>query len=58
MIEAAPVMAYLRMNRYGGELASILPELVVAGVLVTVVCIMATIVPLRLALRRIEMMEW
>jgi ABC-2 type transport system permease protein len=58
MIEAAPVMAYLRMNRYGGELASILPELVVAGVLVTVVCITATIVPLRLALRRIEMMEW
>jgi hypothetical protein len=46
------------MNRYGGELASILPELVVAGVLVTVVCITATIVPLRLALRRIEMMEW
>jgi ABC-2 type transport system permease protein len=58
MLEAAPVMAYLRMNRYGGELASILPELVVAGVLVVVVCITATVVPLRLALRRIEMMEW
>jgi ABC-2 type transport system permease protein len=58
MLEAAPVMAYLRMNRYGGEVASILPELVAAGVLVVVVCITATVVPLRLALRRIEMMEW
>jgi hypothetical protein len=58
MLEAGPVMAYLRLNRYGGELGPILPELVVAGILVLVVCITATILPLRLALRRVEMMEW
>lgn len=58
MLEAGPVMAYLRLNRYGGELGPILPELFAAGSLVLVVCITATIVPLRLALRRIEMMEW
>jgi ABC-2 type transport system permease protein len=58
MLEAGPVMAYLRMNRYGGQLGAILPELLGAGVLVVIICITATIVPLRLALRRIEMMEW
>jgi ABC-2 type transport system permease protein len=58
MLEAGPVMAYLRLNRYGGELGPLLPELFAAGSLVVVVCITATIVPLRVALRRIEMMEW
>jgi ABC-2 type transport system permease protein len=58
MIEAGPVMAYLRMNRYGGEFSSLLPELVAAGILIVFVCITATVVPLRLARRRIEMMEW
>jgi ABC-2 type transport system permease protein len=58
MIEAGPVMAYLQMNRYGGRLAGIIPELLASGFLVAVVCVTATIVPLRLALRRIEMMEW
>lgn len=58
MLEAGPVMAYLRMMRYGGQLGSLLPELVATGTLVAVVCITATIIPLRLALRRIEMMEW
>jgi ABC-2 type transport system permease protein len=58
MIEAGPVIAYLGVVRYGGQLAGILPQLFGAGVLVLVVCITATIVPLRLALRRVEMMEW
>jgi ABC-2 type transport system permease protein len=58
MIEAAPVTGYLRLNRFGGPLAGILPELAVAGSLVAVICIGATIIPLRLAHRRIEMMEW
>jgi ABC-2 type transport system permease protein len=58
MVEASPVMAYLRMARYGGELREILPELVAATVLVVGICLTTTIVPLRMALQRIEMMEW
>jgi ABC-2 type transport system permease protein len=58
MLEAGPVMAYLGVVRYGGGLGPILSELLAASVLVLVVCATATIVPLRLALRRIEMMEW
>ena len=58
MIEAGPVIAYLGVVRYGGKLTGILPELVAAGIMVLVICVTTTIVPLRLALRRIEMMEW
>jgi ABC-2 type transport system permease protein len=59
MILATPVTAYLRLDLYGGgRLSSILPELFAAGIVVVIVCLGATIVPLRLALRRIEMMEW
>jgi ABC-2 type transport system permease protein len=58
IIEAVPVTGYLRQDRFGGSLSEILPELVLAGILVSGVCIVATIVPLRLAHRRIEMMEW
>jgi ABC-2 type transport system permease protein len=58
MIEAVPVTAYLRIDLYGGQPAGVIPQLVAAGALVVVVCVGATIVPLRLALRRIEMMEW
>lgn len=58
MVEASPVMTYLRIDRYGGQLGVILPELVGTGVLVAGICAAATIIPLRLALRRIEMMEW
>jgi len=58
MVEASPVMTYLRMDRYGGRLGQVIPELVVSGVLVAGICIVATLVPLRLALRSIESMEW
>jgi ABC-2 type transport system permease protein len=58
MVEAAPVMTYLRMDRYGGRLGQVIPELVVSGVLVAGICIVAILVPLRLALRSIESMEW
>jgi ABC-2 type transport system permease protein len=58
VIEASPVMTYLRIDRYGGQLGDAIPELVLAGVLVLGICVTATIVPLRLALRRIETMEW
>jgi ABC-2 type transport system permease protein len=58
IIEASPVMTYLRIDRYGGKLGDVIPELVLAGVLVLGICVAATVVPLRLALRRIEIMEW
>ncbi len=58
MIEATPVMAYLRMDRYGGQLQDILPELAASAVLIIGICLTATFVPLRMALQRIEIMEW
>jgi ABC-2 type transport system permease protein len=58
MIEATPVMTYLRMDRYGGPVGGVVPGLLMAGVLVTGICVAATIFPLRMALRRIETMEW
>jgi ABC-2 type transport system permease protein len=58
MIEATPVMAYLRIDRYGGQLQDILPELAASAVLIIGICLTATFVPLRMALQRIEMMEW
>jgi ABC-2 type transport system permease protein len=58
MIEAPPVMTYLRIERYGGPLDAVVPKLFLAGGLVLAVCAATTILPLRLALRRIELMEW
>ncbi|HKP48758.1 MAG TPA: hypothetical protein VJU17_02000 [Gemmatimonadales bacterium] len=58
MIEATPVMAYLRMDRYGGQLQAILPELAASALLIVGICLTATFVPLRMALQRIETMEW
>jgi ABC-2 type transport system permease protein len=58
MIEAGPVTAYLRVGLHGGRLIDLVPELIAAGIVVVAVCVAATVVPLRLALGRIEMMEW
>ena len=58
MIEAGPVTGYLRMQLHGVEAAAITPDLAVAGVAVVAVCLGATIIPLRVGLRRIESMEW
>lgn len=58
IIEAAPVTGYLRLDRFGGHLGEVLPDLALAAVLVLGICVAATIIPLRLAHRRIEMMEW
>ena len=58
MIEATPVMGYLRIDHYGGKLQTILPELAAAALLVIGICLTATFIPLRMALQRIEMMEW
>jgi ABC-2 type transport system permease protein len=58
MVEAGPVMAYLRMDRYGQTIIGTIPQLFAACFLIVAGCLAATILPLRLALRRIEMMEW
>lgn len=58
MIEAGPVTTYLRDQRYAEQPVGVTFQLVSAGVAVVVICAAATIVPLRLGLRRIEMMEW
>lgn len=58
MIEAGPVTEYLRDQRYSQHPVGITPQLVAAGVAVVLVCVAATIIPLRVGLRRIEMMEW
>ena len=58
MIEAGPVTSYLRDQRYAEQPVGITIPLVTAGVAVVLVCVAATIIPLRLGLRRIEMMEW
>ena len=57
MIEASPVMAYLR-SRQTGEPADLTGELIRAGIFVFAICGAATIVPLKLALRRMEAMEF
>jgi ABC-2 type transport system permease protein len=58
MIEAVPVTAYLRTQRFANEPVPITPELIAAGAAVFVICTAATLIPLRLGLRRIESMEW
>jgi ABC-2 type transport system permease protein len=58
MIEAVPVTAYLQTQRYASEPVPLTPELIAAAAAVFVICATATLVPLRLGLRRIENMEW
>jgi len=57
MIEAVPVTAQLRAWHRGAGLQAT-PELLVCGVLVTAICLSATVVPLQLSARRLEQMEW
>jgi hypothetical protein len=57
MIEALPVTAQLRAWQRGESLRAT-PELLAAGVLVTAICLTATLIPLRLSARRLELMEW
>jgi ABC-2 type transport system permease protein len=57
MIEAFPVTAQLRAWQRGDSLHAT-PELVLAGALVFGICAAATLIPLRLSARRLELMEW
>jgi ABC-2 type transport system permease protein len=57
MIEALPVTAQLRAWQHGDRL-QVTPDLLAAGALVVGLCVAATLVPLRLSARRLELMEW
>ena len=57
MIEAVPVATRLRATQFGLEETGS-SELVLSGLAVVAVCVSATIVPLRLSQRRLELMEW
>ncbi len=57
MIEARPVMEYLRSQQYGGT-ANLTGELLFSGACVVAICLAATIIPLKLGLRRMEEMEF
>ncbi|MDQ3209000.1 MAG: hypothetical protein M3Q37_10415 [Gemmatimonadota bacterium] len=58
VIEAGPVTEYLRDQRYAEQPVGMTAELVVSAGAVVLICVAATVIPLRLGLRRIEMMEW
>jgi ABC-2 type transport system permease protein len=57
MIEAWPVTEQLRAWQRGGQLHPT-PALILAGAAVVGICLAATLVPLRLSARRLELMEW
>jgi ABC-2 type transport system permease protein len=57
MIEAVPVTAQLRAWQRGEHLTAT-PEILIAGALVLALCAGATLIPLRLSARRLELMEW
>jgi ABC-2 type transport system permease protein len=58
MVEAGPVTSYLRIERLTGASVDLASELLASAALVVFICVSATIVPLRIALRTIERMEW
>ncbi len=57
VIEAGPVYAYLQAVQQGGSV-SVTPAMIAAFGAVVVVCAVATIVPLRIGLRRMEEFEF
>ena len=57
VVEAIPVTAYLRA-RQAGMPPSLTPELVLTMVVVVAVCAIATLVPLRIGLKRMSEMEF
>jgi ABC-2 type transport system permease protein len=55
-VEAVPVSSYLRARQAGDQL-SLLPELLASGAVVAGLCIAATVVSLRLAVRKLDELE-
>jgi ABC-2 type transport system permease protein len=58
MVEAGPVTDQLRVERFSHPSSSTTAQLMFTGAIVAGTCIAATILPLRMALRTIERMEW
>ncbi len=58
VVEAGPVTDYLRDQRYAEQPVGFTPQLALAGAAVVLICGAATIISLRVGLRKIEMMEW
>jgi ABC-2 type transport system permease protein len=58
MVEAGPVTEQLRIERFSYPSAGATGQLVATGAIVAVICIAATLIPLRMALRTVERMEW
>lgn len=56
VIEAAPLSSWLRA-RQAGQNPGLTGEIGIALLLVTAVCSLATLIPLRLGLRRLESLE-
>jgi ABC-2 type transport system permease protein len=57
MVESRPIMRYLRLQ-IAGRPAEFDPWLVGSLVLVVIICLTATIIPLRLGLKKMESMEF
>jgi ABC-2 type transport system permease protein len=57
MIEAVPVATKLRAAQFGED-GTGSTELLLSGLAVIGVCVSATIIPLRMSQRRLELMEW
>jgi hypothetical protein len=58
VVEAGPVTDRLRLERFSYPSTGSTTELVLTGAIVVSVCIATTIIPLRMALRTVERMEW
>jgi hypothetical protein len=58
VVEAGPVTDQLRIERFAYGSVSATVELLATGAVVVLICIGATVFPLRMALRTIERMEW
>ena len=58
MIEAGPVTDRLRIERFSSLTSGSTTELILTAGVVAGICVTATMIPLRLALRSIERMEW
>jgi ABC-2 type transport system permease protein len=55
ILEARPVYSYLRAQTFGGEAAAL--ELVIGFGLAALLCVATTVVPIRIALSRLERLE-
>ena len=55
MLEARPVYSYLRAQTYGGNADPV--EMVIGFGLAALLCIATTVVPIRIALARLEKLE-